>query len=80
MLIIKADFTPSFKVGNFNFLELNAAQECFTVDRSDGVGYIYRHQAGAGIECAAADRGDGIGYFNRCQAAAAIEAFLWYLS
>ena len=35
--IRKADSTPSFKVGNFNFLETAAALEGRIVDRSDGV-------------------------------------------
>ena len=71
--IRKADFTPSFKVGNFNFLEPAAASECIFADRGDGVADAHRRQAAAFIECIVADRGDGVWNLHRSQAAAAIE-------
>ena len=39
--IIKADFTPSFKVGNFNFFESAAAIECIFADRGDKIVLFY---------------------------------------
>ena len=48
-LIRKADFTPSFKVGNFNFLESAAFIECIFTDFSDGVPDANRSQVAAAI-------------------------------
>ena len=71
--IIKADFTPSFKVGNFNFFESAAASECIVADFGDGVPDAHRSQAAAENECIVADRGNGVGYLHRSQAAAVRE-------
>ena len=48
--IIKADFTPSFKVGNFNFFESAAAIEGIGADFGDGVADARRSQAAAVFE------------------------------
>lgn len=71
--IIKADFTPSFKVGNFNFLKSAAALEGIAADRGYGVWNHHRSQAAAAIEGIVADIGDGVGNFHRCQTAAVRE-------
>lgn len=70
--IIKADFTPSFKVGNVNFFESVAAIEGIGADFGDGVGYLNRCQSAAVNECTDADRGDGVADAHRRQAAAVI--------
>ena len=60
--IIKADFTPSFKVGNFNFFESAAFTEGIFADSGDGVADAHRSQAAAAIEGMFADFGDGVGF------------------
>ena len=55
--IRKADFTPSFKVGNVNFFESVAATEGIGVNFGDGVADAHRSQASAASECRVADRG-----------------------
>ena len=72
ILIKKADFTPSFKVGNFNFFEPATAIECIFADFGDGVTDAHRSQAAAFIECIFADRFDGVGNLHRFQTPAAI--------
>ena len=71
--IIKADFTPSFKVGDFNFFEPGTFIECIFADRGDGVPDGHRSQATAAIKCLAADFGDGVWNLHRSQAAAVRE-------
>ena len=71
--IRKADFTPSSKVGKFNFLEPAAAQECIVADRGDGVPDAHRSQAATVIESIFANCGDGVADAHRSQAAAAQE-------
>ena len=60
--IRKADFTPSFKVGNFNFFESAAFTEGIFADSGDGVADAHRSQAAAAIEGMFADFGDGVGF------------------
>ena len=71
--IRKADFTPSFKVGNFNLFESVATIECIFVDRGDGVADAHRSQAAAATEGIVVDIFDGVGNHHRCQAAAVSE-------
>ena len=58
--IRKADFTPSFKVGNINFLEPAAARESIFANCGDGVPDAHRSQAATVIESIFANCGDGV--------------------